>query len=382
MSVHHRHSPLRAGALCAAAVAAIVGLAACGSTSSSTSSSSAVTTESSGASNAAATTPATGKPVHLAMEMIVTGLAFEAETEAGAQAAAKQFGATLNVSAPTSFDPSTAISQVSSALAQGAKGVAIADEPPSLWTRALTNAVSQTNGDTVTFNAVPPAGTVKTYVGNDDLTLGQTLASATIKAAHLGPGTTGQVIISNCNPTSAPIGFTVKGEVQTVKQLLPKATIEPVFNSQVDPAPNFTAWRQEISAHPSAVLALGVCDQDGDSMIKAKQATGGKFAIGASDLDPLVLSSIANGTVAADLAQDWYVEGYTAARMLIDAIQSGTKPPAGWFQPGTTIVTKANIAALMTRDASPAGMAAFYKPIIGKLWGNISAAAQPLSSAQ
>jgi ABC-type sugar transport system substrate-binding protein len=316
------------------------------------------------------------------MEMIVTGLSFEAETQAGAQAAAKQFGATLGISAPTSFDPSSAISQVNNALAKGAQGAAIADEPPSLWTRALTNAVSQTKGNIVTFNAVPPAGTVKTYVGNDDVVLGQTLASATIKAAHLGPGTTGQVIISNCNPTSAPIEAEVNGEVQTVKQLMPKATVEPTFNSQVDPSQNFTAWRSEISAHPSAVLALGVCDQDGDSMIKAKQASGGKFAIGASDLDPLVLSGISNGTVAADLAQNWYVEGYTAIRMLINSIRGGTAPPAGWFQPGTTTVTKANVAALIARDASPAGMAAFYKPIINKLWSNISAATQPLSSAR
>jgi ABC-type sugar transport system substrate-binding protein len=316
------------------------------------------------------------------MEMIVTGLPFEAETQAGAQAAAKQFNATLSVHAPTSFDPSTAISQVNSALAQGAKGVAIADEPASLWTRALTNAASQTNGNTVAFNVVPNAGTAKTYVGNNDLALGQVEAAATIKAAHLGPATTGQVIISNCNPTSTALAVTVKGLVDTVKQLLPKATVEPPFNSQVTPTQNFTAWRSEISAHPSAVLALGSCDQDGDSMIKAKQATGGKFAIGATDLDPLVLSGIANGTVAAALAQNWYVEGYTAIRMLIDGIRSGTKPPAGWFQPGTTTVTKANVAALMARDASPAGMATFYKPIISKLWSHIAAAAQPLSSAQ
>ncbi len=316
------------------------------------------------------------------MELIVTGLPFEAETQAGAEAAAKQFGATLNVSAPTTFDPATAISQVNSAISQGANGVAIADEPASLWTRALTNASSQTHGNTVTFNAVPAAGTAKTYVGNNDLALGQVLAAATIKAAHLGPATTGQVIISNCNPTSSPLAVTVKGLVQTVQKLLPKATVEPPFNSQITPSANFTAWRQEISAHPSAVLALGSCDQDGDSMIKAKQAAGGKFAIGATDLDPLVLQGIANGTVAAALAQDWYVEGYTAIRLLIDSVRHGTPPPAGWIQPGTVTVTKANVAQLQARDASAAGMAAFYKPIIAKLWGNTSAATQPLSAAQ
>jgi simple sugar transport system substrate-binding protein len=379
MYLHQRSAPRRLAALCAVCLGTVVGLAACGSSSSSSTSPStstqlAAATGSAGASNA--------KPVHLAMELIVTGLPFEAETQAGAQAAAKQFGASLNVSAPTTFDPATAISQVNSAISQGASGVAIADEPASLWTRALTNASSETHGNTVTFNAVPAAGTVKTYVGNNDLALGERLAAATIKAAHLGPGTTGQVIISNCNPTSSPLGVTVKGLVETVQKLLPKATVEPPFNSQITPSANFTAWRQEIGAHPSAVLALGACDQDGDSMIKAKQAGGGKFAIGATDLDPLVLQGIANGTVAAALAQDWYVEGYTAIRLLVDSARNGTAPPAGWIQPGTVTVTKANVAQLEARDASAAGMDAFYKPIIAKLWANPSAATQPLSAAQ
>jgi ABC-type sugar transport system substrate-binding protein len=378
MYLHHRPAPRRLAALCAVCIGTIAGLAACGSTSSSSTSASASTQLAAGS---ASTTSGTGKPVHVAMELIVTGLPFEAETQAGAEAAAKQFGATLNVSAPTTFDPATAISQVNSAISQGANGVAIADEPASLWTRALTNASSQTHGNTVTFNAVPAAGTVKTYVGNNDLALGQVLAAATIKAAHLGPGTTGQVIISNCNPTSSPLAVTVKGLVQTVQKLLPKATVDPPFNSQITPSANFTAWRQEISAHPSAVLALGSCDQDGDSMIKAKQAAGGQFAIGATDLDPLVLQGIANGTVAAAQAQDWYVEGYTAIRLLIDSVRNGTPPPDGWIQPGTTTVTKANVAQLQARDASAAGMAAFYKPIIAKLWGDTSAATQPLSAA-
>jgi len=384
MYLHHRPAPRRLAALCAVCIGTVAGLAACGSTSSSSTSASASTqlAAASASTTSASTTSGTGKPVHLAMELIVTGLPFEAETQAGAEAAAKQFGATLNVSAPTTFDPATAISQVSSAISQGANGVAIADEPASLWTRALTNASTQTHGNTVTFNAVPAAGTVKTYVGNNDLALGQVLAAATIKAAHLGPGTTGQVIISNCNPTSSPLAVTVKGLVQTVHQMLPKATVEPPFNSQITPSANFTAWRQEISAHPSAVLALGSCDQDGDSMIKAKQAAGGKFAIGATDLDPLVLQGIANGTVAAALAQDWYVEGYTAIRLLINSVRNGTPPPAGWIQPGTVTVTKANVAQLEARDASAAGMAGFYKPVIAKLWSSMSPATQSLSAAQ
>ena len=314
-------------------------------------------------------------------ELVQSGLAFTQETQAGAEAAAQQFDAHLSVSAPTQLDPTTAISQVSSALSQGAKGIAIADIPSSSWTRELSTALSQTNGDVVAFNAPPVAGAARD-VGNSDIALGQKLAAAAIKAAHLGPNTIGQVLISNCAPGASLLAVTVKGEVETVKQLLPKATIEPPFNSQATPSANVTAWQQEISAHPSTVLALGTCDQDGDSMIKAKQSTGGKFAIGATDLDPLVLKGMRkNGRIVADLAQNWYLEGYTAVRMLIDAARNHTTPPAGWFQPGTTVVTKANVSTLETRDASTAGLTAFYNPLIASYWSNVAAKAQPLSSA-
>jgi ABC-type sugar transport system substrate-binding protein len=384
MSLPHRHFRARTGTVLAVCVATVVGLTACGS-SSSTSSAASSATSSGSPSAATASSPTkstgTGAPVNVAIELVQNGLAFTQETQAGAQAAAQQFNGHLSVSAPTQLDPTTAISQVGSALAQGAKGAAIADIPASSWTRELSTAMSQTNGNVVAFNSPPPSGTAKTYVGNSDLGLGQKLAAAAIKAAKLGPNTTGQVVISNCAPGASLLAVTVKGEVDTVKQLLPKATIEPPFNSEATPSANVTAWQQEISAHPSTVLALGTCDQDGDSMIKAKQSTGGKFAIGASDLDPLVLKGIADGTVAADLAQNWYLEGYTAVRMLIDAARNHTTPSAGWFQPGTTVVTKANVASLETRDASAAGLTAFYHPLIASFWSNIGAKAQPLSSA-
>lgn len=384
MSLHHLLFRARTGLVLAVCLATVVALA--GRSSASTSNHAAPSSTPGGSAGsvtarAASAALSKGAAVNVAIELVQSGLAFTQETQAGAQAAAQQFNAHLSVSAPTQLDPTTAISQVSSALAQGAKGIAIADIPSSSWTRELSNAISQTNGNVVTFNSPPPSGTAKTYVGNSDLGLGQKLAAAAIKAAHLGPKTTGEVVISNCAPGASLLAVTVKGEVDTVKQLLPKTTIEPAFDSQATPSANVTAWQQEISAHPSTVLALGTCDQDGDSMIKAKQSTGGKFAIGASDLDPLVLKGIADGTVAADLAQNWYLEGYTAVRMLIDAIRNHAKPPAGWYQPGTTVVTKANVATLEARDATAAGLAAFYKPIVASFWSNISAKAQGLSAA-
>lgn len=393
MHALHRRSRTRSAVLSAACLALLGGVAACGSNSSSPAASSGTSAGSVSPAGGASSSPAGGAPaasggasttqVHLAMELLFSGVPFSAETQAGAEAAAKELNVKLDVGAPPTLDPPTAISQVANYLNTGVAGIAIGDEPAPLWTRALDDAVTKTKGNTVTFNTAPARGTsVKTFVGVDAAALGEQIATATIKAAGLGPQTTGEVIISRCVPQSAPLTLTVGGMAKAAKQLLPKATVLAPFNSMVVPSQNFAAWEQEARAHPNAVLALGSCDQDGDSMIKAKSDTGAKFVIGATDTSPQVLKGIADGTVAADVAQNWYVEGYTVIRLLAEAARNGGTPPAGWINPGTTVITKANVAALQARDASAAGQAAFYQPIIASLWADLSAATKPLSLVQ
>ena len=317
------------------------------------------------------------------MELLVAGLPFTAEIQAGGDAAAKETGVELDVSAPSTFDPPAAISQVNNFLSSGVDGLAIAPEPAPLWTRALTDAVTKTNGNTVALQTPPPAGTtVKTYVGVDATELGRQIAEEAIKSSGLGPDTTGEVIIGKCTTQSTPLTQTTGGMAEAVKQALPKATVLDPFDSNSVPAQNFAAWEQEMRAHPDAVLVLGSCDQDGESMVKAKQVTGGHWAIGATATTPGVLAAIADGTVASSVAQNWYVAGYTVVRLLAEGLQQGTTPVEGWINPGTTVITKANVAEIVARDASPEGQAAFYKPLVSKLWADLGAATKPLTAAQ
>ena len=128
MSLHQRLFRARTGVVLAVCLATVVALTACGSSSTSSksaSSSSSGGSASSGTAGSATRSADTGTPVNVAIELVQNGLAFTQETQAGAQAAAQQFNAHLSVSAPTQLDPTTAISQVNSALSQGAKGIAL-----------------------------------------------------------------------------------------------------------------------------------------------------------------------------------------------------------------------------------------------------------------
>ena len=368
----HRFRRRRSAGIIAAGVAVTFLLAACGSTDSTTAAASGEPSNSAGDAS-----------IRLGMELLVAGLPFTAEIQAGGDAAAKETGVVLDVSAPSTFDPPAAISQVNNFLSSGVNGLAIAPEPAPLWTRALTDAVTKTNGNTVALQTPPPAGTtVKTYVGVDATELGRQIAAEAIKSSGLGPDTTGEVIIGQCTTQSTPLTQTTGGMAEAVKQALPQATVLDPFDSNSVPAQNFAAWEQEMRAHPDAVLVLGSCDQDGESMVKAKQVTGGTWAIGATATTPGVLAAIADGTVASSVAQNWYVAGYTVVRLLAEGLQHNTTPVEGWINPGTTVITKANVAEIVARDASPEGQAAFYKPLVTKLWADLGAATKPLTDAQ
>jgi ribose transport system substrate-binding protein len=323
------------------------------------------------------------KKVHIALALVSASLPFAEETRKGAEAAAKQFNVQLDVIGPPIIDPPTAISQVENALSTGVDGIAIADEPATLWTRALKDADSKTNGNVVTFNTIPVKGSpVTSYVGIDAADYGTDVANETVKASGVDKNITGDVLVGDCFPGSEPLAITSNAVVARLKQLLPKADVLPFFDSKITPADNSAAWEHAIAAHPNTVLTIDTCDQGGDSMLKAKQQSGMDFAIGTVQTSPNILAAIKSGQVAVAVPQHNYVVGYTVIRMLADAIRSGKKLPQGWIDPGYTAVTKANVAAAVERDSGDAGLATFYKPVVSALWNDLGSVTKPLSEVQ
>lgn len=339
-----------------------------------------------GCSSAAPTnsgSPDANKPVHLALQLIASGLPFSQEVQAGAELAAKKYNVTLDVTAPPSIDPPTAISQVENALNSGVDGIAISDEPATLWTRALQDAFDKTHGNLVTFNTIPVAATpAKTYVGIEAVQYGVQLADETVKAAGLDKSTTGDVILGQCFLGSEPLSLTTKATFKELGKLLPNATLVPIFESQPIPTDNFAAWEKMIGAHPKTVLTIGTCDQDANSMIKARETSGLSFAIGVVQSSPQVITAMKAGTVSAIVTQNYYASGYLVVKLLADAIRLGKPPVAGWINPGVAVITKSNIADIEKRDSGAAGQQAYYQPIIDSLLADLPAATKPLSEIQ
>lgn len=323
-----------------------------------------------------------GKTLHLGMELFDTSDSFSQETAKGARAAAAQFGADLKIQAPNNVDPTSAQAQVKSLLTTGLDGMAIGPEPAPLWTNVLNQASAALKGNVVTFTSAPAGTGISYYVGSNTYKLGVDEATAAIKAGNVPTDTTGDVLIGICVPDSTPLQQTTKGMVNAVRAALPHAKIVGPTNVGIVPNENLAGWQQLVRAHPRTVLALGPCDVDAPDLAKVKTAVHGTFAVGTTDVaDPSVLAAIKSGVISGDVAQNWYLQGYTAIRLLIEKIQ-GKKPAPGWYDTGTTVVTASNAAEIQKRNSSDAARAAWNAPLIASFWKGVDAKAKPLSGAQ
>ena len=271
-------------------------------------------------------------------------------------------------------------------IAQSPAGLGIDPFTPDLWGHLHPrhdrgdpeHAGDERQAGHLTFASLGSAS-VHTYVGISDADYASALASATIKNAGLSPSTKGTVLIGQCVPGTGVLAERTTAYLSTIHKLLPKTTII-TFNSQVVQTANTSAWTSELTAHPKAVLALGGCDQDGASLYLVKRKLHLHFVTGGIDLTPQSLAGVANGTLTDTLNDDYFVQGYVAATLLIDAAR-GKPLPQGWINTGYTLITKQNVAAITKANQSNAATVSYWLPKALAIVNHLSANTQPLKAA-
>jgi ribose transport system substrate-binding protein len=375
------------------------GVAACGGSSSSSSSES---TSSEEASSEAETEPAAdeeeggeeeeaggeaeaGKHVHIAMEEILTGVSFGQELKEGAEAFAKEDGnVDLEINGPPSTEPEVAQKQATDMLAKNPEAFGFAPFPPELWTRTATTINEQVAPNVLTFNERPAseksqvsAAPNQTFVGVNDREGAKLMLEALIKAENLPKSWSGEVILGQCVAQEAGVlAQRTEGFEEALAANLPKAKVEK-FNSEVEPQANTEAWTTELAAHPNVEIATGTCNQDGESLIKLKKEKGYKYMLGTMELVPLTRSGIEEGLVTVNGGLSWWLEGYTAARMLAEAAR-GAEIPEGFVDVGLQSFNKENVKDLEEMEKEPAK---FNEEAIAELFKNGMPETKPIEEA-
>jgi ABC-type sugar transport system substrate-binding protein len=356
-----------------------LGVAACGGGSSSSSSESTESSEpAEGAEDASAESGASevdsGKHVSVAMEEILTGVSFGQEVKEGAEGFAKEDGnVSLEINGPPSTEPEVAQKQASDMLAKQPEAFGFAPFPPELWTRTAATINEQVGPNVLTFNERPASvpeelesSPVKLFVGSNDHGEAKLMLEETIKLAKLPTSTTGEVILGQCVAQEAGVlAQRTEGFEEALAALLPKASVRK-FTSEVEPQANTEAWTTELAAHPTPVLATGTCDQDGTSLATLKKTKGYEMVVGAMELPPATQEGLKEGTITAAMGTNWWLMGYTSARMLAEAAR-GAELPEGFVNTGYKLFTPEDVAAVEERSKDPSK---FYREDIEELFAN------------
>ncbi|HEX3737082.1 MAG TPA: sugar ABC transporter substrate-binding protein [Solirubrobacterales bacterium] len=355
----------------AAALLLALVISACGSSSSSSSSGG-----STGGGGEEGSTKAS--EVHIAVVTASTTQNAFQEMAYGAEAAAEHEGVEITSSAPNGVNPTEEVSQFQAATQTAKDGVTIMTTAPEDFVRPYKTAVEE-GIPVVTMDSPPPEGSgVETFVGNSNTEVGEHVAEEIIK--QIPKGESGEVVFGNDIPGLILLELRIEGMEKVLKKERPNLKIVGPFNVGSEPTENYNNWNNLIKAHPNAVAYLAPGDQDAVSLFKIQKQNGSHYLVGACDVDPIALEAVEQGYVQVLGDPYHFMKGYISATLLAQHALTGKEIPKGWWNPGSGVVNKENVAEISKREESQANRIEFFEPIAEEELANPSKYLKPFSN--
>jgi ribose transport system substrate-binding protein len=309
------------------------------------------------------------------------GATFADELTLGFRAGVDKVGGVGDVTTgPPIVDGTRQVAMFQKLVKQAGAGVSVETLSPELFDRPLATAVKA--GVPIIAVDTPPTATagVKTYVGNDNYALGQSLADEVVK--RLPVGASGTVILGTSAPGVPVLDSRVQGMTDVLKAKRPKVRVLGPFDTSQDIPANLVAWSSLAVANPTALAFLGTGEADAYNLASVRERTHATWLAGAFDLNPKSLTAVKTGQLIAVVSPEHYLKGMVAGRLQAEHALKGTALPSGWIViPGAT-VTAANVAQFQQRQASAAAKKAWAQPRADALLKNIESVRRPLASAR
>lgn len=298
----------------------------------------------------------------------------------GALAAAQKAGnVDLSETAPDGVNGPQEVNLFQSASVNNTDGIAIETVTPNLFVRPYNTATGAGVPVIAVDSAAPPGTKVNTFVGNSNTQVGEVLGRAFV--SHVPQNATGDVVLGNDIPGLGVLDQRLAGVEEVIKRERPKLTILGPFNSGSDSAANYTDWLALVRAHPNAIGFLGVGSQDGISLPLVERQLHRKFLAGSCDIPLAALRYLQQGYLFALSSPEHWLKGYIAMSLLIDHARLGKSLPVGWWNPGTLLITQANVAAVIAREASNATRMAYFKSEVANELAHPAQFIKPLADA-
>jgi ribose transport system substrate-binding protein len=268
----------------------------------------------------------------------------------GNAAAAKELGIPAHYEGPSQGQLSTQVSMYNTLGASGANGMFTSVIDPTSE-GATINKLESKGVNVVAIDSPVPAKAAKTfvYVGTPNVTAGEAAGLAMKKALPGG----GEVAILTGSLTAT----NALQRIQGFKQALKGSNVKVVSTENDNGAAGTAASNADsvIASNPNLKGIYGVYSYDGPAAAVAVKAKGdiGKIKVVADDNEPGTIAGLQNGSVAASIIQQPFMQGYlgtyiTAAMKVLGASKTAAliKPfeTDGQISTGVGTLTKANLS--------------------------------------
>ncbi|MHB1376308.1 MAG: sugar ABC transporter substrate-binding protein [Candidatus Humimicrobiaceae bacterium] len=312
--------------------------------------------------------------VHLGY-VIHVPIPFTDAIKRGAEAAAKDYGVSIEVVAPSKYDLMEQVSLFEGLVTKGVNGIVTVAADAQGWVVPINNAVDK--GVLVyTANVGSPDSKATGHVGTAGYAEGLSLGAGLLALPEVQAlGGKGKVILGECDPSIPVLVGRGNGVMDALKENSAGWEVLGPFDSGMSNDASYTFWETQYTANPDMAIGLGSCAFDVPSMVRHKEKTpDAKYIIVGYDLEPDALKGIADGIASLTQGQHPFLQGYLPIAAMCEYLINGKPLATGWINPGSEIVTKANVAELTARDTDPVKELAWYEdyikknftPIVGK----------------
>ena len=282
----------------------------------------------------------------------------------GAENAAKDYDAKIEVVAPSKMDTMEQIALFEAMVAKGAVGIGVVSADASAWVVPIQNAMKQ--GIVVGCGNVYAEGSGATIFAGisgymDGLALGDALLADPAAMAL-----TGKVILGSCLPGLPVLDGRTTGVAEKMAEN-PNWEVSTVFDTGLSGEATFTFWETAYNANPDMVMGVGSCAFDLPAILVLKEKNPQMdFYFASYDLPPDSLEAIQNGSANIAVGQGPYLQGYLPMMAMFEHILNGNPMAEGWADPGQEIVTASNVTDFIERETNFVVEYEMYKEIIEK----------------
>lgn len=286
----------------------------------------------------------TNAPLVIRISYHDPSLAVATQMRAGVEAAAKKFKVDAKLVGPVGGGAEKQVAEIENLLTSGVDGLGVSSTSTDALVPTIDKAVRQ-GVPVVTFNTDNPKAQRLTFVGQDLVKSGRSMAEQLVK--YMGPK--GNILIFTVD-AAAQWSKDRESGARSVLAKYPGIKIVDFVNTTNDSQRTYAAIESAMTAHPdvNGIISLDCCSTPAAGQYLKTNGMAGKVKLVGSDALDQQNQLLKQGAIQALIDQDPYNQGYRSVEVLVGVIRGG-KLPAKMTDTGVKIVDSSNIASYLKK---------------------------------